>query len=685
MQLATYIPQFEKVFDRTPQLSNIKPSDWAEQHIMIPNKGRLNYDFNPYCKEIINRMAPDDPARKITVMKGSQITFSSGVIMPIIGYIIAEDPHNTYLMVGTADLVPMAGVKLDEMIHGAGLQDYIGYQIKRKKNNKSGDTDEIKYFANGYIRLGAATNHKSIAQVDLTRVLLDDLDAMAASSKDAGSFLDLIEMRGAASLNTYKQIEVGTPLLKEKSLLEPSFNNGDKRYYMLECPCCHEPIMIRWEVKEGDLMSELTGEKAACRGGIVFESDEYHRVIKKSVGYVCYKCGGFFNDRNKQNMLRAGFWQPTAVAKSERHYSYHISSLYAPVGMNDWAHYAQKWLEAHPKGQARDEKKYQVLANTCFGQTYEGVSEELKAISLLKNKRDYDVEMVPDKLSMADGNGRIILLTMGSDMNGKIAGINGDINDARLDWEILAHSESGATYSICHGSIGTFVRGEKDSAADRVRWTYEHNKPNSVWPEFDKLRAKKFVSDTGREFRIGITGLDCGFGAKIGAYPYLDKRATTTTWGCIVGLKGDKEKKYVPDEHDSRIFIKSRERPSDMYMVEVGIVKDRLSQYMKLRWDRKEPQPPFFMNYPRSSKGLYEYENYFEHYESEKRAITKDKDDIALYRWEKKNSMVNNHMWDCRIYNISLREIFLSRLATEYKVKELKWEEFVDLAKKIIK
>ena len=47
-------------------------------------------------------------------------------------------------------------------------------------------------------------------------------------------------------------------------------------------------------------------------------------------------------------------------------------------------------------------------------------------------------------MSENDGNGAIVFVTLGADMNGKP-------DDARLDYEIVAWSESGASYSINHG------------------------------------------------------------------------------------------------------------------------------------------------------------------------------------------------------------------------------------------
>ena len=74
---------------------------------------------------------------------------------------------------------------------------------------------------------------------------------------------------------------------------------------------------------------------------------------------------------------------------------------------------------------------------------------------------------IPEKLSVKDGNGQVVLITLASDLNGKM-------DDARLDYEVVAWTESGANYSIDHGSIGTFIpnqtQRQKDKD-DREHWT----------------------------------------------------------------------------------------------------------------------------------------------------------------------------------------------------------------------
>ena len=123
------------------ELSNIKPSDWTEGNIKmgLPRPGPYRYNYTPYCREIIDRLASDDPAKWVAVMKGLQIGISAGVIIPGLCYIIKEAPGNTYFTVGAPDLIDKSVDKLDLAIDRAGLRDYIMREIQRKKNQKSGE------------------------------------------------------------------------------------------------------------------------------------------------------------------------------------------------------------------------------------------------------------------------------------------------------------------------------------------------------------------------------------------------------------------------------------------------------------------------------------------------------------------------------------------------------------------
>ena len=668
--------QFESIFGRIPQISDIKPSVWAEKHVVIPGKGPLDYDFNPYCREIVDFFAPDHPGRKLAVMKGSQITFSSGVLMPVVGWIIDQRPGNTYLTVGRPDLVKPAAAKLDLLIDGAGLRGHIADQSKRKIRNKSGDTDEFKYFAGGYVRLSAITDTKSVAQVDLNTILLDDFEALKGNSGETGNFLDLIEMRAASNAFNYKLAMISTPLLKATSNIEPAYLNGDQRRYNVHCPHCHKPITWEWHVPIDDKNS----------AGMVWKKNKLGQVDKASVEYVCQLCGKAHKDTKKQYQLREGVWVPTATPIDENYLSYQISSLYAPATMFPWSHYAGKYVEANPDNAQRNEYKMQVFNNTCLGLTHVPLGEAPKATMIMGNVQDYEVGMIPESLSIAHGNGKIVLLTAGIDLNGKmksdIGNFRSDVDDARLDYAIYAHTESGATYAIKHGSIGTFKPlggndevDKPESGVNRVRWTYQHNVPNSVWPELERILLERIPVDTGGTLPIGFAAIDCGVYAVEGAYPFLDK-----TNADIVGVKGSPDDNWLDPNKNIRTFKPALERPADLYILEVGILKDRLSARMRLNYDpiNQRAQPDGFMNFPHASSGQFEYTNFYSHFESEQRIAQITKSGKSEMRWKKVNSAAQNHMFDCCLYAMVARDILVSRFELKGKdrIVNLDWKTF---------
>src|SRR5690606_17210102 len=118
--------------------------------------------------------------------------------------------------------------------------------------------------------------------------------------------------------------------------------------------------------------------------------------------------------------------------------------------------------------------------------------------------RAYKPRMIPQSISEMDGNGKIVLLTMGID-------IGGNPMDARADYEIVAWSESGASYSIDHGSVGTFQPKEK-SYVDRLKQPADISKNDNIWLDLIELMNTRFEIDNepGVELPIISVGVDHG-------------------------------------------------------------------------------------------------------------------------------------------------------------------------------
>ena len=646
--------------------STMTPSEWAVKNRVLttdvsPRPGKFSFDYTPYWKEVLDTVSLNHPAHTIGVMKGAQIGASTAFMENAIGYLISEQPGNILFLTGAADLAEEAmEKKVDNMIYQSGLSDLIKPNVVKKKNARTGDTKKGKEFPGGSIIAGAAGNHKLLRQRSVQFGFIDDFENAKNASKESGSTRQMIEQRFAAYGSKKKIYYISTPEVKQTSNIEPVYELGDQRRYHVPCPCCGDYIIIEWSLSIDNVTY-----------GVTYQLNEQGELIENTVGYTCQSCGGFFKEKHKSEMLRNGEWRATATPSEEGFYSYHVSSLYAPPGMYSWTYYVRQYLRANPKDGDVDETQMQTFMNLCLGKTYEEKGKTLKATKLQSNVRDYDIGVIPEKVSRNDGNGQVILLTCGCDLNGKV-------DDARLDYEITAWTETGSSYSIKHGSIGTFVPREnsKKHIEDREHWSYKMEEPNNVWDEFTNIIESVYETDTGRRMKIAITGVDTGNTYEGNAYYYVESQRHK---GNVFALKGKDVNKSRRFGVDTPTFKKSRER-GDLYLVEVNQVKDTLASSMEMNWNQKFDQPPGFMNYPIPSGGLYTYKNYFSHFEAEHRIIEKNRNGIGVSAmWVKKNSGVQNHLFDCRVYNIALKDMFSSFILNESKIKNGTWKDVVNL------
>lgn len=646
------------------ELSELLPSEWAELNRYLTQDtssvpGLFSFDNSPYTREILDCLSESHPSKIIAVMKAAQIGFSTSVIENGIGWIIANNPGNILFLVGHEDLVKDAVKKIDTMLDNSGLRKMIKSSSQRVRNVKSGDTDTLKEFPNGQLKLGIA-NHKMLRNISVMYGFIDDYESMRSDSKQSGSTAELIEQRFAAFKKKMKLFYISTPELKETSNIEPVYLNGDQRKYHIPCPCCGTYISIEWETT-----SKINKNEKA---GITWEVNHEGELLAESVGYTCQECGGFFNDDNKTELIQLGKWFPTAKSIKPGYYSYHISALYAPVFMYGWEDYVRKYLECYNSDGNRDENKYKTFVNLVLGLPYEQTGESIKANDLMKNIRNYEIGTIPEKQSIRDGNGKIVMITCGSDLNGKE-------DDARLDYEIVAHSENGSTYSICHGSIGTFIPREKEKT-NRKKYTYRFGEENSVWDVFKELLEGKFRNDnTGKNFKIFMTGLDTGYMENY-AMQFLNTNRNNLS---IIGLKGDDDLKFVSLYVDSKTYRRSKENPN-LYMVATNYTKDVLARDMKLEFDSNihKTQPKGFMNFPKPKNGFYEYENFFSHFEAEHKII----DDKNKFRWVKKTNKHQNHLFDCRLYAMVTRDIFVDSLLRSLKIQNGDWQDYINIVLK---
>ena len=665
-----------EIHDKIYAFKTVKeiPSTWVEQNIYLTSdmsryQGRFSYEVSPYSKEIMDTLSPDSPVQMVAVMKCAQSGLTMGVIMPGLCYIISEAPAGVLFMAGDKDLAKNSvRTRLDPMIQNASLSHLIRPNVIRKKNQRTGDTDFSKEFAGGQIIVEGTKNADKMRQFSVKYIFADDWEAAPTKDKDEGSIRKLVEGRATSFGNMAKIYYISTPAVKQTSNIEPVFEMGDQRKWHWECPNCKEYIPVEWRV-------EIAKNKYA---GIKYTLSEDGKLDESSVHYQCQKCGGKILYEAKHKLNTTGKWIPTAVPARPYFRSYYLNALIIPPGFTSWIDLVYEWIEANPQSGQKDIEKLKTFVNIRLGQTWVETGETPRVTELMKNTRSYLPGVVPDATSEDDGNGKIIMLTLACDLNG----IMGDgQEDVRMDWEVVAHSAAGVSYSVDQGSIGTFKRDrdktkqEKNEDLDRERWTANHGMPRSVWPEMRWLMEKEWPGETGEIKKISISGIDTGFATNL-CNDFIKKNDDLF----MVGIKGQAEKDFRTSSKDTPRVRQSRQE-SFLYILESNLLKDDVAAFMKLQKGNDDFMPPGFMNFPQPQDGKYTMKGYFSQFESEHRIEDVKNSQVQGFKWEKRNSQVQNHFWDVKIYNHALTYIYLDIFKkSDPKIKTaLTWVEFVEI------
>lgn len=650
-----------------------RPSEWASENIYMTSaqssfEGYLNYDISPYTRFIIDYLGPEDPCSIVAVMKGSQSGLTSTVIVPIITYYMSENPCNIIFISGKELTLKGTVVdRLDPVIHNnSKLKNLIGPSVKKKANQKSGDTDSKKEFPGGSLT-SITYSPSNLRQFSAKVMLCDEFDDAPRNDKKEGSIRSLIEGRTKSFGSSKKILYNSTPTISGQSNIEEIYNLGDKRHVHWECPHCKEYILIDWSIERPD----------GTFGGIKWELDDNNKLIKDSIHYECQNCRGKILERQKYDLNLKLKLIPTCEPIDPEVKSIRLTSIVIPVGFDGWYSLVKQWLLACPTGGVVDQGKLKVFINQHLGQVWEDRGTVLKVNELMENCRSYHIGVVPDNTIKNDGNGSVALISMSCDLGGIM---NKDIEDVRLDYEIIAHTTKGRTYSITHGSIGTFKRSremsrkERDNDSNRELWTYTQGANNCVWDKLIEIIKAPLLSESGIPYDINITLVDTGEFTKL-AYNFIE-----SVDDCLVlGIKGVGQDEYRKLSRDTPIISRSREMLGKLYLLQVNQLKDILSQNIQLKRGIDGFQPIGFMNFPQPENGKYKMSTYFSHFEAEKR-VPEIKDGVEVgYVWKKKHSHVRNHFFDCAVYNLAAKDIYMDYLRKNFKqYREWTWDDYCE-------
>lgn len=661
----------DKIYDFS--MKTLAPSEWAEKNLILSSEskfsGMFSYNKSPYTKEVVDNMRPNSGVEITAVMKCSQSGFTQSVAIPCMVYHVAESPTNVMFLSSSDKMVQntIRG-RFDTIMESSGLSTLLKTSSVKKANQRSGDTDFKKEYTGGTM-INATYNASNLRFHSVEVIIADEYDDAPKTDKKEGNIFDLIMARTKSYADTRRLCFISSPTTKGISNIEQVYEMGDKREWNWECPHCKTYIPILWRIEKED----------GTFGGIKWVLDDDNKLIEDSVHYECQNCCGKIQYKDKYKLNLTGVWIPTAVPEHPSYRSYRFNALCNPPGFESWSDLVRQFMKACPKDAPVDIDALKVFTNTQLGELWEDRGTTPKAMSLMNNVGTYKLGKVPDLTCEEEGNGKIALISLAADLGGIMDMVN-NIQDARLDWEILAHTTNGQTYSINHGSIGTFKRSrwrdQKDKAneSNREQWTFNHGLPNSVWNVFKEIMYEPLEGESGMFYDIDITIVDTGHFTKL-AYNFI----TSIKDRKIFGIKGDTVEKIRATDKNTAIIKQSQENKGLLYILDVNLLKDQAAANMILPCGTDGTQPSGFMNFPQPAKGKYNLKSYFSHYESEVRVPKIVNGQEVGYVWKKKRE--DNHYWDVYIYGLASREIFISDLRREdSKYRDIiSWINYCDI------
>lgn len=400
--------------------TRVSVAEWAERHRILPQgispmPGPWRWSVVPYLREIADCFSERSPVRKVAVMKGAQLGFTTGVLENAIGYVIASAPGPS-LYIGADKGSSEANVELrvDRMIESAGLGSRIFSQSEKKNTRKTGDTKAKKEFPGGFLLAAGSRVGSKLRSFSVRYLMCDEVDAYPLETGSEGDPIALAEKRTVAFEAIRKIMYGSTPLVAQTSKIAALYLRGDQRKYYVPCKHCGHMQPLIWRDEDGNYR-------------LKYEIDEMGRLIWDSVHYECEKCGGAWRNADKAWFLPRGEWRATAEPMEPNYRSYHISALYSPVGMRSWGDVCQEWIDAHG-----DTARLRAFVNLTLGEPFEehGLSPRYERVMI--RSKTYTAGTLPDLA-------RPLILTLGA-----------DVQADRIECEIVAWGKDRESWSVSY-------------------------------------------------------------------------------------------------------------------------------------------------------------------------------------------------------------------------------------------
>jgi phage terminase large subunit GpA-like protein len=573
------------------------PSQWAAENLIVPDGTRAgdawSAEETPYIVEPLDLIGPDSPVNEIAVMKSAQTGFTT-MLIAAVGHSIDRDPCRMMVIQPTdAALSDFNRDKLQPAIDGTkALKDKV---IPQTSRSSTGSTTYSKRYAGGSLTMAIASSAADLRSKTIKKLFRDEIDEYPDDLDGQGDPLALSDGRLFAFLTQgdWKKVDISTPTIKGSSKIEQRYEEGDKRQWRVPCPHC-----------DGEFSFEFG---ANFRHNPVYPFDAH---------YVAPCCGSIIHAHDKRSMVRKGRWVATDP-RPGAFPSYHFDTLSSPFV--PWDIIAAESIKS-----GDDPQKLKTFHNIWLGLPYEIRGDAPDYVRLMERREE--------GLKRGHIPPRGLVLVAAADV--QMRGI----------WvEVIAIAPTRETWVVEQ----LYLDGSTEAPNSESFEQLEKRILNREWPDA-----------FGRTRKIDALGVDSGYRSHV---VYTWTRANQRLHpnngrDVVLALKGVDGWGRPPigtaslvdiDLDGKRVRRGARVWPVGTWPLKGSFYEDLRKEGLK---SGRHADPEGYCHFPD-----WLDETYFRQITSEYLAEETFKGRSRKF-WKLSSSERDNHLLDCRVYNLALAE-----------------------------
>ena len=557
--------------------------EWADKYRLLsekssPEPGQWRTDRVPFMRSPMQDLSSHSDVQDVSLMKGTQIS-GTETGNNFVGYVIDHDPGPMMCVQPTLDM----GKRYSRQRIAPMFNDMprLAEKIATDRSRDSGNTMLEKDFAGGYLVITGANSATGLRSMPVRFLFMDETDAYPFDLDGEGD-PEQLAIKRTQNFSRRKILRVSTPTVDGMSRIQRSFNKGDQRYYYVPCPECGTEQHLKWP--------QIKWNKSLPR-------DQQ----PASVYYECEHCQHSISEHHKTDMLAVGQWGPHNPDAPSQRRSYHLNSLYSPLGWYSWEDAVQDWLDAQG-----DIELLKTFTNTVLAECWKESVNDVSAKMLQNKAEPYERGVVPE--------GGLVLVAAVDTQNDRLEAFLYAVGRGEEQWLV--------DYEVFFGDPG-IAFGDK----------------NSPWDEVTDWLSQPWRHVSGGLLTVEGYAVDTGGNHTDDVYHYVRNHQRHGA----IAIKGASQPNKPIIGRPSWMDIDWRGRMYKHGVQLYPVGTDTAKSLLYNRYQREEKSGPGTMHFP----DWLPFE-IFEQLTAEK-LIRQYKNGFAVYKWNK-SSAARNEATDCTVY-----------------------------------